>query len=416
MDNMYYQNNSRNDEEERKKSCKATWKGVIIGACSAVLITVIAAGIFFSASGYRIQKESVRLSLGDEVADKMNTIKEYIDKYFLYDVDETGLDDAVYAAMLNGLDDKYARYYTAEEYKEMQESNDGVFSGIGCIVSQNPDTKVMTVVQTYKDSPAEKAGVQAGDVIIAVDGNDVQGMDIDAALSFIRGEEGTKVEVTFKRGEEELTYTIKRQKIDIITVEGRMLENDIGYIVISEFDGITKSQFESAFDELKSQGMKGLIVDIRDNPGGLLDVVSDILDKLLPEGLIVYTEDKYGHREEIKSDARCDLDIPCAVIVNGNSASASEIFSGALQDYGLAEIIGTQTFGKGIVQSMWKLSDGSAIKMTVENYYTPNGRCIHGTGITPDEVVEFDKDAYLNDGTDTQLNAAIDYITGQIGK
>ena len=172
--------------------------------------------------------------------------------------------------------------------------------------------------------------------------------------------------------------------------------------------------FNNAFDDLKEQGMQGLIIDVRGNPGGRLDTVTDILDRLLPEGLIVYMQDKNGKREEIRSDAECDLDVPCAVLVNGNSASASEVFSGALQDYGLAGIIGTQTFGKGIVQSIYKLDDGSAVKLTTQDYYTPNGNNIHGIGITPDEVVELDEDAYKQDGTDTQLDAAVRYIMDKL--
>ena len=415
MDQMYFNNNWQREEEERKKRTKATWKGVLIGVLSTILVMIIAVGVVFAVNNGRNQK-SVNLSLGNDVATKMNTIKEYIDEYFLYEVDEEKLDEAVYAAMLSGLDDKYAKYYTAEEYKEMQASTEGVFYGIGCVVMQDPDTGIITVVQPSEGSPAEEAGIQADDEIIAVDGNAVDGMDLDQTISMIRGEEGTTVGVTVKRGDEELTLNIVSRKIDIITADGEMLDNNIGYIIIDQFDGVTTSQFKAAFNELKEQGMEGLIIDIRNNPGGRLDVVTDMLDELLPEGLIVYTEDKNGKREEIRSDADAELDIPCAVVVNGNSASASEIFSGALQDYGLAEIIGTQTFGKGIVQSMWRLEDGSAIKMTVENYYTPNGRCIHGVGITPDRVVEFDSDAYEEDGTDTQLNAAIDYIMGQIGK
>lgn len=403
-----------NNEEVRRFYKKGVGTGIAIGVLSVLLVCGIAFGIVFS--GYyekKVQAARASLSLGDDVTAKINQLVSLADTYFLYDYDKEEMADDIYRAVLDSLDDPYTRYYTEEEYKSLTESTEGVYCGIGAVVTQNAETGEVVIVYPYEDSPAAEAGLLADDVVCQVDGEDVTGMDLDLVVDKIKGEEGTTVVLTVKRGEDLLDLEIERRKIDVITVDSEMLEDNIGYIVISQFEGVTLEQFNEAFDELKEQGMQGLIIDIRSNPGGRLDTVTEILDRLLPEGLIVYTEDKNGKREEITSDAECDLDIPCAVLVNGNSASASEIFSGALQDYGLAEIIGTQTFGKGIVQSIIGLEDGSAVKITVQDYYTPNGSNIHGVGITPDRIVELDEEAYA-EGTDTQLDSAVEYIQGQV--
>ena len=412
------------DRTESKKG-KAFGGGVILGAALgatlAALICVIVFGIVLQ--NYRksvlnyyssVTATDSGLTLGDDVASKMNTLKQVIDQYFLYDYDEEDMEEAIYDAMLDCLDDPYSVYYTPEEYQDMIESSEGTYCGIGVVVTKNTETGDVVVVYPYEDSPGEKAGLLADDILIAADGTELNGMDLDQAVTLIKGEEGTTVVLTIGRGDETFDVTVTREKIDIITVAYEMLEGDIGYIQVSQFDATTVDQFKEAIDALNDEGMKGLAVDIRSNPGGRLDAVVSMLDYILPEGLLVYTEDKYGNREEYTSDGSCHLSVPCAVLVNGNSASASEIFAGAMQDYDKAEIIGVQTFGKGIVQNVLGLTDGSAVKITVEDYYTPNGNNIHGIGITPDEVVELDSEAYLADGTDTQLEAALEYLAGQI--
>lgn len=402
------------DEEVKKLYKKGIRTGAAIGALSVLLVCAIAVGIIFSLNYERkVKADRTTLALGDNVTSKINELTEIVDSLFLYDYDKDEMADNIYKAVMSSLDDPYSKYYTAEEYKELSASTEGVYYGIGATVTLNDDGYVR-IVQTQEGSPAEEAGILAEDVITEVAGENVKGMKLDDIVSRMKGEEGTSVTLTIVRGDETLKTDVTRRKIDSVLVAGKMLDNNIGYIAISQFEGVTLEQFNNAFDDLKEQGMQGLIIDVRGNPGGRLDTVTDILDRLLPEGLIVYMQDKNGKREEIRSDEECDLDVPCAVLVNGNSASASEVFSGALQDYGLAGIIGTQTFGKGIVQSIYKLDDGSAVKLTTQDYYTPNGNNIHGIGITPDEVVELDEDAYKKDGTDTQLDAAVRYIMDKL--
>lgn len=402
------------DEEVKKLYKKGIRTGATIGALSVLLVCAIAVGIIFSLNYERkVKADRTTLALGDNVTSKINELTGIVDSLFLYDYDKDEMADNIYKAVMSSLDDPYSKYYTAEEYKELSASTEGVYYGIGATVTLNDDGYVR-IVQTQEGSPAEEAGILAEDVITEVAGENVKGMKLDDIVSRMKGEEGTSVTLTIVRGDETLKTDVTRRKIDSVLVAGKMLDNNIGYIAISQFEGVTLEQFNNAFDDLKEQGMQGLIIDVRGNPGGRLDTVTDILDRLLPEGLIVYMQDKNGKREEIRSDEECDLDVPCAVLVNGNSASASEVFSGALQDYGLAGIIGTQTFGKGIVQSIYKLDDGSAVKLTTQDYYTPNGNNIHGIGITPDEVVELDEDAYKKDGTDTQLDAAVRYIMDKL--
>lgn len=401
-------------DNEKKIYNKGVLRGTIIGVLSMLIISAILYGTVISKyySAATIE-DRASLDLGDDVTNKINSLLDYIDEGFLFDYKESDIDDAIYKAVMSGLGDKYSVYYTAEEYSDLMDSTNGTYYGIGVVVSQNTDSGELVVVQPYKDAPGAKAGIQIGDVILAVDGTEVTGMDSDLAVDLIRGDEGTKVTLTIRRDDETFDVDVTRAKVEVETVSYEMKENKIGYIAVTQFDGVTTEQFAAAMKDLIKQGMTGLIVDIRNNPGGRLDVVKEMLDSLLPEGIIVYTEDKNGQKTYYNSDESSILDVPMAILVNGNSASASEIFSGAMQDYKLAQIIGTQTFGKGIVQTIIPFEDGSAIKMTVEKYYTPNGTNIHGIGITPDQVVELDEDQYAADGTDTQLNAAITYIEEQ---
>lgn len=393
---------------------KGMKKGLIVGIISTFLVMAIVCGVIFSK--YYEQKVYMKktvMNLGNDgnlVAEKVNLLLELIDEYYLYDYDDDAIIENIYKAVMASMGDPYTVYYTVDEYKQITESSEGVYSGIGATVTMNPDTGAITIVELGKDSPGRDAGMMAGDVVYRVDGTSVDGMDLDTVVGMMKGPENTHVNVTVVRNNEEVELDIVRRKINYVTVDYKMLDNNIGYIQITQFDAVTTEQFEEAMNELEKQGMEKIIFDVRSNPGGRLDVVTTILDELLPEGTLVYTEDKYGNREEILSDKEAALNIPAVVLVNGNSASASEIFSGALQDYEAATIIGTQTFGKGIVQSIIPLSDDSAVKITIEDYYTPNGNNIHGIGITPDVKVELDEEAYVNEGIDNQLNTAIDYF------
>ncbi|MDE7326694.1 MAG: S41 family peptidase [Lachnospiraceae bacterium] len=364
---------------------------------------------------------------GFNPADLMDTKASYImrlvDSYFLYDVTQEDYQTAIYRALMNACNDPYSCYYTQEEYASMQESTSGVYCGIGCLVQQNIKTMLIYIVRPFKNSPAEKAGIKAGDLVYKVDGEEVSGQDINLVVSKMKGEADTKVMITVYREStgEYLDMEVTRDFVEVDTVSSERLTQDghkIGLITILEFDEPTTKQFLDALDDLQGWGAEGLIIDLRDNGGGLLDAVTAMLDPLLPEGLSVYMQDKRGGREDYTSDAAC-IDLPMAVIVNGNSASASEIFAGAVQDYGVATIVGTQSFGKGIVQSVVPLGDGSAVKLTIADYYTPKGRNIHGVGITPDlivELAEYEGSSELKHEEDTQFMAALKEVLRQINE
>ena len=342
-----------------------------------------------------------------EVSSKMQELQSYIDRYYLFDYEKENEESGIYKGMMAGLGDVYTTYYTADEYASFMENSNGSYSGIGAMLSQDYTTGIITVVKVFEGSPAEEAGIQPDDILYKVKGEEVTGEDLNLVVTDLKGEEGTDVDISMMRDTEVLDFTLTRRSIEVPTVEYKMLDENIGYIAISEFDDVTDEQFIAALDDLKSQGMKNLAIDLRNNGGGLVDVTCNILDQLLPEGLIVYTEDKNGDRQEEYSDAEHYFDGKMAVLVNGNSASASEIFAGAIKDYGVGTLIGTQTFGKGIVQSLFPLSDGSAVKITVSRYYTPEGNNIHGVGITPDIILERDTESE----EDNQLQKAIEVLS-----
>lgn len=321
------------------------------------------------------------------------------------------MSEGVYKGYVYGLNEPYTTYYTAEEYKQLLAQAEGVYSGIGVTVTQDMQTGQLVIVEITKGGPSEDAGFMAGDIIAKVDGEGIEGQTMNEVVAKIQGEEGTEVTVTVFRPstEDYIEKTIVRKKLDDVTVEYRLLRNNIGYIKLSGFEQVTVKQFDEAVNTLLEEGMKGLVVDVRGNPGGNMSSVCPILDRILPEGLLVYTEDKNGQREEEYADNEEVLDIPMAVLTNGGSASASEIFAAALQDYDWAEIVGTQTYGKGIVQYIIPFADGSAIKLTSAKYFTPNGKCIHGLGVTPDIKVENGDDASV----DEQLEAAIAAVEKQ---
>lgn len=330
--------------------------------------------------------------------------------FYFDDVDDEKAADNIFKAYLEAYGDKYTVYYTPDEYKSLMESTSGTFYGIGAVCQKADDGSIL-ISEAYEDAPAYKAGIRNGDKVIKVNGEDITGMDLSVAVALIKGEKGTDVNLTVIRNSEEKNFTVTRDKINVKTVSYHMMDNNIGYIYVTQFDDVTTEQFKAAVDDLQNQRMEGLIIDIRNNPGGVLTTVVDMLDYILPNGLIVYTETKDGKKTEYSGSDGHEINIPMAVLVNGNSASASEIFAGAMQDYEKAQIIGTQTFGKGIVQTIRQLTDGSAVKYTIAKYFTPKGQDIHGKGVTPDQVVELPDDAT----EDVQLNAAVEYINGRLG-
>ena len=351
---------------------------------------------------------------------KLATLISLIKTYYYQDVDDETLVNGIYKGLLESMDDPYTEYYTADEYESLMTSLTGNYSGIGALLSKSADTGVVTITKVYANTPAEEVGLKAGDIIQSADGYIATDENLDTFVQHIRGEEGTTVSLVIVRDEEELTFEPSRRALTTPTVEHQMLDDNMGYIQVSQFTESTYKDFVAAYEDLESQGMTSLIFDMRNNGGGLLDSVVDILDYLLPEGTVVYTEDKNGNREDYTSDAEHYKSIPMTVLVNGNTASAAEIFTGALRDFDYATIIGTNTFGKGIVQSTIPLADGSAVKITTSSYFTPSGECIHGVGIAPDEELEYEflggEDEEYDVSLDNQIQKAIEVLKGQVTK
>lgn len=413
----------RNAQPPRKKKSQGFASGMIIGAVSAfmaVILLILSVAAVCIAKGYihigvngdvYIQSDAVTDSdgIGSEVEGKLNAIDSVLESFYFGDVDDETAKDNIYKAYLSSYGDKYTMYYTADEYKALKESTNGKFYGIGAVCQLSGEGGVL-LVDVYDNGAGYQAGLRSGDRVVNVDGRDITGMELSSAVALIKGDKGTSVTLEVIRGTERLTFSAVRDAVEAKTVSYTLLDNNIGYLSISQFEEVTTKQFKAAVEDLQSQGMKGLVIDIRNNPGGLLDTVVGMLKYMLPDGLIVYTEDKQGNRKEYKGQDNDEFNLPLAVIVNGNSASASEIFAGAIQDYGKGTIIGTQTYGKGIVQTVKPLTDGSAIKFTIAKYFTPKGQDIHGKGVTPDRVVEYDTDADV----DTQLDAAIKNVEAQI--
>ena len=395
-------------------------RGIAVGV---VITAVVAGGVSFGSRALTKVSDEKKAESGElnltstAVEDKITEIETLVQKYYLNEIDTEQVENYLYKGMIAGLDDAYAAYYTKEEYQSMMDSTNGSYYGIGVEMSQNMTTGIITITRVFEGSPAEEAGLLPGDVIYKVQDTEVTGEDLTKVVSMVKGAEGTTVLISVAReGESDyLTFDVERRTIEISTVEHRMLDGNIGYISIASFDDVTVNQFLTALEDLENQGETALIIDLRNNGGGLVSSAGSILDRLLPEGLIVYTEDKYGNREELKSDAENYFDKPLAVLVNGNSASASEIFAGAIKDYGIGTLVGTQTFGKGIVQKVYPLSDGTAVKLTVSKYYTPKGNNIHGIGITPDVEVELDADVAnaitIPEEKDNQLQKAVEILT-----
>ncbi|MBQ9361362.1 MAG: S41 family peptidase [Lachnospiraceae bacterium] len=348
-------------------------------------------------------------SLSMQTQKKIGTLESVIDKYYMGEREEKAEADGIYKGIVSSLGDKYAGYYTQEEFQLSREDNAGEFSGIGCTIGTDEELGICYIASVMEGYAAEAAGLKEGDYFLEVDGEDATGWTASDVASHVKGETGTTVDIKVLRGTEELSFTVERVKVETKTVESRMEDekNKIGYIRIAEFDEITVSQFKEAKEDLEKEGMKALILDLRSNPGGLVDACADIASMMLPKGIIVYSETKEGRKFEWKSDGKHEINIPVIILVNQNSASAAEILTGAMKDYGKATVIGTTTFGKGIIQNTYSLGDGTAVEFTVGQYYLPKDETIHGVGIKPDIEVELDAEAYLKDGSDNQLDAAL---------
>ena len=356
--------------------------------------------------------------INDDTVEKLEALEDVIEEYYYRDedIDTDAMIEGMYAGLVDSLGDPYSVYYTAEEWQEMMADTEGIYYGIGAYVSLDTTTGFAKISGIIANTPAEEAGLRENDIIYLVEGETTQGLELTEVVSKIKGEEGTTVHLTiYREGEPDyLEIDVTRRKIESPTVSYEMYDNGIGYIQITEFDEVTTDQFAEALAVIKGSHAKGLILDLRSNPGGSLPVVVDIARSILPKGLIVYTEDKYGERDEYTCDGKNELKIPLVVLINGNSASASEILAGAVKDYNKGTLIGTTTFGKGIVQRVLPLTDGTALKLTISAYYTPSGNNIHGIGIEPDIECEFDSDAYYDEGIDNQLERAMQEIEKMI--
>ena len=424
LDDPEREESGQPDEGKDKKKRPGFGCGMIVGMLLMLVIALGGTKLYctLSNSSLIIGSSSVAVSAGTDILDedavrKVGELASYISLYYYEDYDVAELQESLYKGLLDGLGDTYSVYYTKEEYESLQISTTGTYYGIGAGLSQDLETMEVTIVTVYENTPAEEAGLLEGDQILYVNDIEATSVELNDLVSEIRGEEGTTVHIQVYRSsaDETLEFDVERRNVELSSVSSELLDGNIGYIAISEFQSNTGTQFKEALDELQEAGMEALIVDVRDNPGGVLTAVVDVLDYLLPEGTVVYVQDKYGNRKDYTSDADC-LEIPLVVLINEDSASASEIFAGAIQDYEWGTLIGTTTYGKGIVQTIYPLSDGDAVKLTTAKYYTPSGNYIHGVGIEPDIELEYE---YMGDGDtyemqyDNQIQKAIEVLAGE---
>ncbi|MBQ9512516.1 MAG: S41 family peptidase [Lachnospiraceae bacterium] len=380
--------------------------GILIGVCASVALFCVIFIVMLSNGTLLLGAQKSNL-MDEQVAKKISTVDSVLHNYYYKtDIDDEAVTEGIYRGMVAALKDPYSEYYSKEELDAVMNQTQGIYYGIGAYVGLDEEMQIAKIVGVFEGSPAEAAGLMEGDLIIEVAGESTVGMSTTEVVTLIKGEEGTSVHVKFSRDGESFERDIVRKKIESPTVSHEMMEDEIGYLRISEFDEITVTQFEDAMADLRAQGMKGLILDLRDNPGGSVSAVLEIARQILPEGLIVYTEDREGNREEQHCDGKRAIKEPLVVLINGNSASASEILSGAIKDHGTGTLVGTKTFGKGVIQRIIDLKDGTAVKITISSYFSPKGNEIHEVGISPDVECELDVEQYLEDGSDNQLERA----------
>lgn len=442
--------------ETEKKPKNRFWIGVLTG----VLVTSFAGLLIIGAvtflmmmgrisvgsqplSGSRGTEQSQELNF-QKIKRKTELIQSLINKYYLFDIDTEKEEAGIYKGMLESLGDKYTTYYDAKEYDTLMENTSGTYCGIGALISQNLETKVVTIMRVFRKSPAEKAGLMKGDIIVSANGVESTSIDLDMLVQEqIRGEKGTTTKLSILRGDETIECEVERQEVDVDTVDYQMMKDGrTGYMMVAQFDIVTPEQFRTGLEELKEQGMEQLIIDLRGNPGGVLDCAVDMLAYLLPEdqydGTLVYTEDRNGKGEKyfckdgkirtVRTDKGIpnpeypktddhELNIPIVILLDEGSASASEVFSGAMRDYGRAKLVGMTSYGKGIVQDVISLGDGTAVKITTSHYYTPSGFDLHGKGLEPDVEIKFKlPENYKEEGltleNDNQVQKALDVLNG----
>ena len=400
-------------DKERKNRIYKIIMIVAIAVFLTFMVTSISLYTYFVNNPISITSKSS--SSSKDIAGTLQKYKEIIDKYYLGDVDEEKLKEGAIKGYIEGLGDPYTEYISADEMEDYLSDTMGNFVGIGIYMVKNTEKGKIQVLAPIKGSPAEKAGIQAGDLILTVDGVDYSADEMTIASNKIKGEEGTTVTIEVLRGTETKKYELKREKVKVNQVEGKVLPNNIGYINFTSFDETTADDFKAKFEEINKQGIKSLIIDLRNNGGGIVDQALQIADYVADKDSVLLYEVDKNNKETVKK-AKTDpiINMPIIILTNENTASASEILAGALKDLGKAKTVGTTTYGKGVIQQILKLSDGSGLKVTIEEYQTPNRSKIHKIGIAPDEEVKL-PDSVTNvlnvtESEDTQLQKAIDMI------
>lgn len=405
-------------EEERYLKRQRIYKTIML-VILTIFLTFIVTTIYITNKYNLDQNDASSLlsnitSKSDSISQKINYVKKVLEKYYLKDINEEELKEMAIKGYVAGLDDPYTEYISKSEMEDYTTNLMGNYVGIGIYMSANSTKNLIQVVMPIKNSPAEEAGILAGDLITSVNGVKYTAEDMDEAAAAIKGKEGSTVKLEILRNQEVKTFEITRRKVVTNPVEADKLENNIGYIAISSFDEDTADDFHNKFVELKNQGIKSLIIDLRNNGGGLVEEALKIADYIVPKGKeLLITVDKDGKEEIEKSEEDVLIDMPIVVLVNGNTASSSEILAGALKDLKEATIVGKTTYGKGVIQQFLTLADGSGLKVTTHEYYTPNRNKINGVGIEPDEVVELPDGVnalYVKEEQDTQLQKAIELL------
>lgn len=400
-------------DKERKNRIYKIIMIVAIAVFLTFMVTSISLYTYFVNNPISIMSKSS--SSSKDIAGTLQKYKEIIDKYYLGDVDGEKLKEGAIKGYIEGLGDPYTEYISADEMEDYLSDTMGNFVGIGIYMVKNTEKGKIQVLAPIKGSPAEKAGIQAGDLILTVDGVDYSADEMTIASNKIKGEEGTTVTIEVLRGTETKKYELKREKVKVNQVEGKVLSNNIGYINFTSFDETTADDFKAKFEELNKQGIKSLIIDLRNNGGGIVDQALQIADYVADKDSVLLYEVDKNNKETVKK-AKTDpiINMPIIILTNENTASASEILAGALKDLGKAKTVGTTTYGKGVIQQILKLSDGSGLKVTIEEYQTPNRNKIHKIGIAPDEEVKL-PDSVTNvlnvtESKDTQLQKAIEML------
>ncbi len=398
-------------EKEKKYRIYRTIMIVAIAMFITFIVTSISLYTYFVNNPISISSNSK----SNDISTTLAKYKEIIDKYYLGEVNEEKLKEGAIKGYIEALGDPYTEYISKEDMKDYLDDTMGNFVGIGIYMVKNTEQDRIQVLSTIKDSPAEKIGIQAGDLIISVDGVEYKADDMNTASNNIKGEEGTTVTIELLRGTEKVKYEVTREKVKVNKVEGKVISNNIGYIEFTSFDESTAEDFKAKYEELAKKGIQSLIIDLRNNGGGIVDEALEIADYIVPKDTVLLYEVDKNNNETVKKATKDPIiNMPIVILTNKNTASASEILAGALKDLGKAKTVGTTTYGKGVIQQILRLTDGSGLKVTIEEYQTPNRNKIHKVGIEPDEKVELpdnlENTLNITQSEDTQLQKAIEML------